>query len=355
VTNLESYLMLYNTTARAIKAVDSLLSVGGPSSAELGWIPEFIAATAGGAMPASFLSSHAYPTDARKSAGGSGNITRTSFEEALYAAAAQAAAAELPFVMTEASAGWMGNAYDSVFAGSWIVHMAHAFLGVPNVPTMSYWSVSDVFEEQGMESTPWSEVFGIQTKYGVPKPAYRALQMLRALPATGLPVSVAGAEPVPPARSGPAARATATSGTVDVIAAVDASLGTTVSLHALLTNFNANIEDQENATTGLPIATESSVSLTFSGLPPGAALPSSATVQLLDDEHGWAKKVWLAAGSPAYPSRQEVQAELAGSLPAVLSVPLSAGSSAGSVQLTVPALRPYAVAYVKLDFTVQQG
>jgi xylan 1,4-beta-xylosidase len=141
VTNLDSYLALYNATSRAVLGVDATLSVGGPATAELGWVDEFIAS----GLPARFLSSHSYPTDARGSP-----YTRTSFEEALYEVANKSAAAGLPFVMTEASAGWEGNAYDAPFAGAWIVHMAAAFLGVANVPTISYWTLSDVRAARGI-------------------------------------------------------------------------------------------------------------------------------------------------------------------------------------------------------------
>jgi hypothetical protein len=75
---------------------------------------------------------------------------------------------------------------DPPFAGSFIIHAAAAFLGVPNVPTLSFWTFTDVFEEPGFQSErgdvagpggsnfrthlpapvgrPWINTFGIQTK-----------------------------------------------------------------------------------------------------------------------------------------------------------------------------------------------
>jgi hypothetical protein len=116
-------------------------------------------------MPASFVSTHSYPTDYRHDA----DMTRSSFEDGVIAAAQIAQAANLPFVLTEMSAG-LNNAYDSYFAASFIAHEAAAFLGVPNIPTMSFWTFTDVFEEPGMQSLPYAETFGMQTKWGVPKP-----------------------------------------------------------------------------------------------------------------------------------------------------------------------------------------
>ena len=349
---LQSYLGLYNATARALLAVDPLLSVGGPATAELMWVAEFINATRGGAMPASFVSTHSYPTDYTEDP----SVTRTSFEERLYDVAAATAAAGLPFVMTEASAGWEFKAYDAPFAASWIAHMGAAFLGVANVPTISYWTFTDIFEEPGMDSNPYAETFGMITKWGVPKPAYRAMQMLSWLPPTGLPVTVtaAGAQapPTPPkhaARAGPAAAATATSGTVDVIAAIDKSLGTTIVLHALVTNFNSNVKDQENATAGLPIATERGVTLVFAALPAGAVASPSASVSLLDSTT-WGKAQWIQSGSPRYPTPAQIASELQASEPRVLLVPAAVAGGAATVIL--PDLEPYAVAYVRLELAV---
>ena len=51
--------MLYNYTARALLRADPLLSVGGPATAELAHVPDFLAFTQNGsaAVPAAFVSS----------------------------------------------------------------------------------------------------------------------------------------------------------------------------------------------------------------------------------------------------------------------------------------------------------
>ena len=131
------YFALYETTARAVLAVDALLSVGGPATAGLAWVSDFVNFTSGGTrVPASFVSTHSYPTDLRH-----GVYNRTTFEEEVIAASVIAGAAGLPLVLTETSAG-LNNAYDAPFAGAFVAHIAAAFLGVPNVPTLSFWTVS---------------------------------------------------------------------------------------------------------------------------------------------------------------------------------------------------------------------
>ena len=248
------------------------------------------------------------------------------------------------------SAG-LSSAYDAPFAAAFIVHAAAAFLGVANVPTLSYWTLSDIFEEPGFTSEAWAETFGIQTKFGVPKPAYRALQLLRTLPKTGLPVSAPGAAPRR-GGLGPAGGCTATVGTVDVITAADASQGTTVRLAALVTNFNSNIGNAENATAGLPITTAAGLTLAFANLPAGAAVAPAATLTVLNSTAGWAKPVWIAAGQPRYPSAAEIADEMAASQPAVLQLPTRKGAGANDVAVDLPPLEPYAVAYLTIDYAL---
>ena len=334
------YVQLYNITANAIKAVDKGISVGGPATAGLAWVPQFLGSVGNGTMlPTDFISTHSYPTDYGPS------LTRTQFEDAIISLAKTVEDAGLPLVITEMAAG-LGNQFDAPYAASFLTHIAGAFLGVKNVPTLSYWTFSDIFEEGGFWPSPWINTYGLQTKYGIPKPAYRAFQLISRFPAAwGVPVLGEGAAPK---RPGPAANCTATIGTLDVIAAADASLGTTVSLHALVTNFNANPNDALNSSTGQPITTEVGVTIVFSNLPHGAQLPANATITLLDSKNGWARPVWVAAGSPLYPSKEELEAELAASQPATLSVPIVVSQGAASV--TLPDLEPYAVALVVLEY-----
>jgi hypothetical protein len=78
VANIDSYFELYTATATGIKSVDAQLSVGGPATAGLGWVDDFVERTAGGAMPADFLSSHSYPSDYRHNLSA---LNRTIFED----------------------------------------------------------------------------------------------------------------------------------------------------------------------------------------------------------------------------------------------------------------------------------
>lgn len=345
------YLELYAATEAAVHGVDPLLSIGGPATAGLGWVEQFIAnsTAGGGSIPLNFLSTHAYPTDARPCPGA---CSRTGFEDNVAAAAATAAAAGLPFVLTEFSAGLDNHAYDAPFAAAFLVHITAAWLGNANISSASFWTFSDIFEEGGFISTPYTDRFGAQTIYGVPKPSYRALQLLSHFPRSGVPVSAPGQTPRSPAL-GPAAAATATVGNVDVMTAMDASQGTTVSLQALVTNYNYNGQNATDPSVGLPVQTEA-VTLEWTGLPGTAQLPSNATITLIDSTHAWAKPVWIAAGSPTYPTAAEIQAEMDASALVAQPIGYTSSNSGGVVTITItlPPLEPYAVALVVFEYGI---
>jgi len=259
--------------------------------------------------------------------------------------------AGLPLVVTEVSAG-LSTQYDPPFAASFIAHATAAFLGVSNVPTLSYWTFTDVFEEPGMQAATWINTYGIQTKYGVPKPAYRAFEMLAALPTRGLFVNAdAGGSP---RRAGlsEAGNCTANVGTIDVITAVDASLGTTIVLHALVSNWNCNVHDAADPRTGCAIATAPGVVLRFTNLPSNALAPANATFSLIDSTHAWARNAFVANGSPLYPTPAQIAAEMEASL--VVPVPVGVrAAGGGALAVTLPDLEPYATAHVTIELAVQ--
>ena len=58
------YFKLYRYTAEAIKQVDASLRVGGPATAKSEWIEDFVDFCERNKVPADFISTHHYPTDA---------------------------------------------------------------------------------------------------------------------------------------------------------------------------------------------------------------------------------------------------------------------------------------------------
>ena len=58
-----TYFELYDHTARALKAVNARLRVGGPATAAADWVPDFLAHVVHDNVPADFVSTHGYADD----------------------------------------------------------------------------------------------------------------------------------------------------------------------------------------------------------------------------------------------------------------------------------------------------
>ncbi len=58
-----SYFMMYDLAAHAVKKVDARLRVGGPATAQAAWVPDFIAHCVKNETPVDFVSTHIYPND----------------------------------------------------------------------------------------------------------------------------------------------------------------------------------------------------------------------------------------------------------------------------------------------------
>lgn len=129
------YYQLYNVTAQAIKAVDASLLVGGPATAQLLWLDDFVAWAQSTGTPLDFVSSHLYPTDPAV------NPDRDGFFAAINASAALVAAAGLPLTMTEFNSGLgIPNGQDDEYSSAFVVHQHMAFQGVANLDTLSFWT-----------------------------------------------------------------------------------------------------------------------------------------------------------------------------------------------------------------------
>jgi xylan 1,4-beta-xylosidase len=68
---------------------------------------------------------------------------------------------------------------DSTYMGPWLADTIRQCDGL--VSSMSYWTFSDVFEEQGVVKTPFYGGFGLIAEDGIPKPSYNAFALLHKL------------------------------------------------------------------------------------------------------------------------------------------------------------------------------
>lgn len=178
------YFKLYQHTAAAIKEVNISLKVGGPATASNSWIKEFTSFCHENSVPFDFISTHHYPTDAF---GQPGDDTITQLSKSRRSVLRE----EVTQVNTEAegkpvyytewctSSNPFDELHDQSYAAAFITKTVIEAQG--QVKGYSYWTFSDIFEENYFSSVPFHGGFGLLTIYGIPKPSYRAYQLLHHL------------------------------------------------------------------------------------------------------------------------------------------------------------------------------
>ena len=180
----QGYFDFYRRTAVAIKAVDERLRVGGPASAANAWIHDFVEYCRGANAPLDFISTHHYPTDAF---GAPGDDTVTQLSKSRRSVLREEAqtvrrqAGPLPVYYTEwsSSSNPRDPLHDEPFAAAFAVKTALEAAGL--VQGYSWWTFSDIFEENYFPAKPFEGGFGLLNVEGIAKPVYRAFELLHAL------------------------------------------------------------------------------------------------------------------------------------------------------------------------------
>jgi xylan 1,4-beta-xylosidase len=181
-----TYFELYDHTARAIKAVNARLRVGGPATAQAAWADVFIRHCADYHVPVDFVSSHVYGNDKSEDVFGTHEtIPRDRMvcravrkvHEQIKASPMPA----LPLLWSEFNASYMNEpeVTDTSYMGPWMADTILQCDGLVN--EMSFWTFSDVFEEQGVVKEPFYGGFGLIAAGGIPKPSYNAFRLLHKL------------------------------------------------------------------------------------------------------------------------------------------------------------------------------
>lgn len=209
----KDYFKLYEVTARAVKAVDPQLRVGGPSTSACKWIDEFFAYCREHDVPLDFISTHHYPGDAfgnlitpanykdifktmTHAVKTCADLTETLGKMFFYPEKASAVpkgalaemddalcakTGDLPVFMTE----WNSMAifaapvhdekYSAAFVLKTVLDLDNRFSGY------FFWCLSDIFEEQIGLNRPFIGGYGILTNDGIPKPNFWAFKLLSKL------------------------------------------------------------------------------------------------------------------------------------------------------------------------------
>jgi xylan 1,4-beta-xylosidase len=137
-------------------------------------------------VPLDFVSTHVYGNDSSKDVFGD---DRTIAPHQMVCAAVakvhsqikNSSRPDLPLIWSEFNATYMNQSEvtDSIYMGPWLADTIRQCDGL--VDLMSYWTFSDVFEEQGPVKTPFYGGYGLIAEDAIPKPAFDAFELLHAL------------------------------------------------------------------------------------------------------------------------------------------------------------------------------
>ena len=267
----ETYFELYDHTAQAIKRADSRLRVGGPATAQAAWVDALIAHAAQAHVPLDFVSTHVYANDSAQDVLGTHEeISRRDMVsravQKVYDQVKASPRPELPIHWSEYNASYKNevDVTDSAFMGPWLANNIRACDGLTT--TMSYWTFSDVFEEQGVVKAPFYGGFGLMAEGGVPKAAFNAFAMLHRL----------GDRRLQPVLS-------------------DALITKRADGAFVIAVWNYADPSEKGAPRAIRIHFD------------GATEAHSFRVEIVDPEHGSALAAWQAMGSPANPAREQYE------------------------------------------------
>lgn len=313
----EDYFHLYQLTADAIKAVEPTLKVGGPATSNNMWIPELREFCAKNGVALDFITTHHYPSDdplSRMGMNGPGTKGQGFDEESVaqmkamdpaelkkildsfmhpvnnnprnilaqLTKKAKAEAGDLPLYYTE----WHVGHYDTSYAAAGVAMTLADNEGL--VEGYSYWCISDVFEELGLNGLPFNNEFGLVSVYGVRKPVYRLFEALHQAGAERLEVT------------GDAHR------TAEVLALTDENK---VTLFA----YNHDIEERDIQAQEMELTILGSF--------------RSAKMAVIDAAHTSPLAAWEAQGKPSYPTAAQLQQQHEASKLVYAPIPLSQGDS----------------------------
>ena len=190
----QTYFDLYDVTAKALKSVDGDLRVGGPATAQAAWVDAFIAHSTKNHVPFDFVSTHVYGNDSSQDVFGTNEkIARRDMvaraEKKVFDQVKASAAPNTPIIWSEYNATYMNQqeVTDSAFMGPWMANHIRESDGLVNM--VSYWSFSDVFEEQGVVKTPFYGGYGLIAERDIPKAAFRVFELLHSLGDTRMDVN----------------------------------------------------------------------------------------------------------------------------------------------------------------------
>ncbi len=278
-----TYFELYDHTARALKAVNSRLRVGGPATSSAHWVPEFLSHSVREQVPVDFVSTHGYGDDSVEDLFGThedipmrDRVCRAI--EKVHGEIKASALPALPLFWTEwnvPSYGYL-DARDNWYVGPALARDISRCDGL--VDLMSWWTFDDVFEENGVPREPFDGGFGLIASGRIRKPSFYDFSLLHEL----------GEE-----------RIANPTGNLLVTRRKDGTLVVAA----------WNLVDMDQVSHGTPLT----VRLAFKGVAPDARV----SIQRVDEAHGNPMPAYRSMGRPRYPTQAQIEAlNKASALPA---------------------------------------
>ncbi len=187
--NQETYFKLYDTTVKAIKSVDPALLVGGPATAGIGWVPEFIAHARAAGVPVDFITTHTYGVkggflDEHGEGDNKLDAAPGSVSDDVWTVRRQIESSPmpgLPLYFTEWSTSYNPRdpIHDAYLSAAFILEKLKNTEGA--VQSMSYWTYTDLFEEAGPPPASFHGGFGLVNREGIRKASFFAYKYLNEL------------------------------------------------------------------------------------------------------------------------------------------------------------------------------
>ena len=266
------YFKLYRHTVDAIKKVDASLRVGGPATARSEWIEDFVDFCERNNVPADFITTHQYPTDALGNEDDDTELQLFKSQRGLMREVAQDTrrrARGRPVYYTEwnSSSNPRDPLHDEPYAAAFAAATILEAKGL--VEGYSFWTFSDIFEENYFPSIPFHGGFGLLNLHGIPKPTYRAFELLHS------------------------------SGTEQFL--VD-GLHETVDCSVIRKDSSVTVLLTNHTTPGHSIETER-CEITLDNVPE----PGETFIQRIDDAHANPKLLWKEMGEPEYLTQKDIE------------------------------------------------
>ena len=200
-----------------------------------------------------------------------------------------------------------GPLHDEPYAAAFVAKTVMEASGL--VEGYSFWTFSDIFAENYFPSVPFHGGFGLLNLQGIPKPAYRAFELLHRLGTEQLTVG---------------------------------GMHDTVDAWAVQTNGGVTLLLTNNALPGHPIKKQQvRVRLTQ------APQPRVAFLERIDEEHANPKKPWREMGQPEFLNAKEAEQLQAASR--IVKEAQSWLYERRAIHLDIE-LPPYAVAAITVEF-----